>query len=316
MEHQIINLKFHSVYIYVYFLYLLYYLYVISRMSNAKSLMQGQAQNERSWANMANEDDALRTSLPEGPPSAAATYKAKTYLPDAPRWATRQETIAEEASAERANTPTPLRENNLEDLGINKYSYNRQRERMGLRPRPNRTSSRERRRTARRYRSPSPRRDYRRASRRRSQSPSPNRRGPVRRYGVGRSYVAAPGFGSRHRSPSPRRRSPSPRRRSPSPRRRSPSPRRRSPSPRYSRRRSPSVNEFGRNLTRNYRPRRGPSPLRYTVAANGRTVNEFGRNVSRTEGRWPRSNGTRGRRRPIHVFDEKTKRYKPANWNI
>ena len=252
----------------------------------------GQAQNTRSWANMANENDALRASLPEGPPSAAATYKAKTYLPDAPRWAARQETIAEEASAERANTPTPLRESNLENLGINKYSYNRQRERMGLRPRPNRTPSRERR--ARTYRA-------------RRRSPSPNRRGS-RRYGVGSRYVAAPGFGSRRRS------------RSGSPRRRSPSPRRRSPSPRYSRRRSPSVNEFGRNMTRNYRPRRvsprGSSPLRYTVAANGRTVNEFGRNVSRTERRWPRSNGTRGRRRPIHVFDEKTKTYKPADWNI
>jgi hypothetical protein len=73
-------------------------------------------------------------------------------------------------------------------------------------------------------------------------------------------------------------------------------------------------------MTRNYRPRRQPqrefSPLRYTVGANGRTVNEFGRNVSRAEGRWPRSNGTRGRRRPIHVFDEKTQSYKPANWNI
>ena len=279
----------------------------------------GQSNSTRSWANMANEDNALRASLPEGPPSAPVTYKAKTYLPNAPKWAARQETIAEEASAERANTPTPLRESNLEDLGINKYSYNRQRERMGLRPRPNRTPSRERR--ARTYRA-------------RRRSPSPNRRGS-RRYGVGRRYVAAPGFGSRRRSrsgsprrrsPSPRRRSPSPRRRSPSPRRRSPSPRRRysprrrSPSPRYSRRRSPSVNEFGRNMTRNYRPRRqsprGASPLRYTVTANGRTVNEFGRNASRAQGRGPRSNGTRGRRRPIHVFDDKTMSYKPANWNI
>ena len=283
-------------------------------LEKAKSLMRSQAQNTRSWANMANEE----SPIPMGPSSAPATYKAKTYLPDASKWAARQETIAEEASAERANTPTPLRESNLEDLEIDKRAYNNYREQMGLRPRPNRTPSRERRRrsnerrrTARRYRSPSPRRGYRRASprRRRSQSPSPNRRGPVRRYGVGSRYVAAPGFGSRRRSPSPRRRSPSPRRRSPSPRR-------------YSRRRSPSVNEFGRNLTRNYnrRPRRqsrgsrNTSPLRYTVAANGRTVNEFGRNIPERQG--SRFNRTRGQRRPIHVFDEKTKTYKPANWNI
>jgi hypothetical protein len=51
------------------------------------------------------------------------------------------------------------------------------------------------------------------------------------------------------------------------------------------------------------------SPLRYTVAPNGRTVNEFGRNVPdrrQTQRQAPRFNGTRGQRRP----------YKPAEWNI
>ena len=58
------------------------------------------------------------------------------------------------------------------------------------------------------------------------------------------------------------------------------------------------------------------SPLRYTVAQDGRTVNEFGRNVpGRGTAQGPRFN-TRRQRQPIHVFDEKTKTYKPANWNV
>ena len=244
-----------------------------------KAAMAKQAQNTRSWANMMDEEDAQR---PPAPPSAAATYKAKTYLPGASNWAAKQATVEEEASAERAETPTPQRPENIEDIERNKRSYNRYRERMGLPPRPNKTPSRERRRrnsekrrTARRRRSP-------------SRSPSPRRRSrsPIRRYGVGRRYVAAPEFGSRRRSPSPRRRSPSPR-----------YSRRRSPSPRYSRRRSPSPR------------RRNVSPLRYTIAPNGRTVNEFGRNVPDrryTQRQAPRFNGTRGQRRP----------YKPANWNV
>ncbi len=288
-------------------------------MSKAKNLEEGvalmkkQAENTRSWANMMNEENAK--ALPMGPSSAPATYQSKTYLPGAANWAAKQETIAEEASAERAETPTPQRNSNIEDIERNKRSYDRYRERMGLPPRPNKTPSRERRRrnaekarTARRRRSPSPRRRSP-SPRRRSPSPRRRSRSPVRRYGVGRRYVAAPGFGSRRRSPSPRRRSPSPRRRS--------------PSPRYSRRRSPSVNEFGRNMTRNYRPRRqsprgsrNASPLRYTVTEDGRTVNEFGRDIpARPSARGSRFN-TRRQRRPIHVFDEKTQTYKPANWNI
>jgi len=264
-------------------------------MSNI-SLMKKQAENTTSWANMANEENAKKALM--SPNSAPATYKAKTYLPDASKWAEKQATIEEEASAERAQTPNSISESNMEDIERNKRSYDRYRDRMGLPPRANKTPSRERRRrsderrrTARRQsprrRSPSPRYSRRQSPRRRSPS-------PTRRYGVGRRYVAAPGFGSRRRSPSPRRRSPSPRRRSPSPRRRSPSPRRRSPSPR----------------------RRGSSPLRYTVANNGRTVNEFGRDVpARRPAQGPRFN-TRRQRRPVHVFDEKTKTYKPANWNV
>jgi hypothetical protein len=205
----------------------------------ARALLQSQPVNTRSWANMANEEDALR---PPAPPSAPATYKSKTYLPNASKWAQRQDTIAEEASAERAQTPTPLRNSNIEDIERNKRSYNRYLEREGLPRRANRTPSRERRRRSysRRRRSPSPRHG------RSHRSPS-----PTRRYGVGRRYVAAPGFGTRRRSPSPRRRRSHSRRRSPSPRRS------------YSRRRG------SRNV----------SPLRYTIAPDGRTVNEFGRNI-------------------------------------
>jgi hypothetical protein len=92
------------------------------------------------------------------------------------------------------------------------------------------------------------------------------------------------------------------------------------------------VNEFGRNMTRNYRRHRSPSrrrrgsrnasPLRYTVAPNGRTVNEFGRDVPRAPTRrgptGPRFYNAKSRtyKRPIHVFDEKTKTYQPANWNV
>ena len=283
-------------------------------LEEAKALMKKQAENTKSWANMMNEEDALK---PPAPPSAPATYKSKTYLPGASKWAERQATVEEEASAERAETPNSLSESNLEDIRKTMYAYDNYTDRMGLPRRASRTPtperrrrSDERRRTARRRRSPSPRRE---SPRRRSPSPRRRSRSPVRRYGVGRRYVAAPGFGSRHgRS-----------HRSPSPRRRSPSPRRRSPSPRYSRRRSPSVNEFGRNMTRNYRPRRqsprgsrNASPLRYTVAEDGRTVNEFGRDIpARPDARGPRFS-TRRQRRPIHVFDEKTKTYKPANWNV
>ena len=228
-----------------------------------KAHMAKQAENTRSWANMANEEDALR---PQGPPSAPATYKAKTYLPGASKWAAKQATIEEEASVERAKTPSSLTESNLEEFERNKRSYDRYTDRVGLPRRASRTPSRERRRRS----------DERRRTARRRRSPSPRRRSrsPRRRYGVGRRYVAAPGYGSRRRSPSPRRRSPSPR-----------YSRRRSPSPRYSRRRSPSPR------------RRNVSPLRYTIAPNGRTVNEFGRNV-------PDRRQTQ--RRP----------YKPANWNV
>jgi len=252
-----------------------------------KAAMAKQAQNTRSWANMMDEEDAQR---PPAPPSAAATYKAKTYLPGASNWAKKQATIEEEASAERAQTPNSLSESNLEDIRKTMYAYDNYTDRMGLPRRASRTPtperrrrSNERRRTARRRRSPSPRRQ---SPRRRSPSPRRRSRSPGRRYGVGRRYVAAPGFGSRRRSPSPRRRSPSPR-----------YSRRRSPSPRYSRRRSPSPR------------RRNVSPLRYTIAPNGRTVNEFGRNVPdrrQTQRQVPRFNGTRGQRRP----------YKPANWNV
>ena len=294
------------------------------KIADAQALLQSSAKNTGSWANMMNEEDALRPPAPPAPPSAPATYKAKTYLPGASKWAANQATIAEEASADRAQSLTPLRNSNIEDIERNKRSYDRYLAREGLPPRANKTPSRERRRrsdqrrrTARR-RSPSPRRGSPRRGSPRRRSPSPRRRSrsPVRRYGVGRRYVAAPGFGSRRRSPSPRRRSPSPRysrRRSPSPRRRSPSPRRRSPSPRYSRRRG------SRNV----------SPLRYTVAEDGHTVNEFGRDVparmvnefgrdvpARGTAQGPRFNTRRQGRRPIHVFDEKTKTYKPANWNV
>ena len=56
------------------------------------------------------------------------------------------------------------------------------------------------------------------------------------------------------------------------------------------------------------------SPIRYTVAADGRTVNEFGRNIPGRE-QGPRFN-TRRQRRPANGFDEKTMGYKPANWNV
>ena len=236
---------------------------VNKKAEEARAFLQSQAQNTRSWANMMNEEDALR---PPAPPSAPATYKAKTYLPGASSWAAKQATIEEEASAERAQTPNSLSQSNLENIERSKRSYDRYTNRMGLPRRASRTPSRERRRRS----------DERRRTARRRRSPSPRRRSrsPIRRYGVGRRYVAAPGFGSRRRSPSPRRRSPSPR-----------YSRRRSPSPRYSRRRSPSPR------------RRNVSPLRYTIAPNGRTVNEFGRNV-------PDRRHTQ--RRP----------YKPANWNV
>jgi len=200
-------------------------------LEEAKTLMKKQAENTRSWANMADEEDALR---PPAPPSAPATYKAKTYLPGASSWAAKQATVEEEASAERADTPTPLRNSNIEDIERNKRAYNLYTDRMGLPRRASRTPSRERRRRSN---------ERRRTARRR-------------------------------RSPSPRGHSP----------------RRRSPSPRYSRRRGS----------------RNASPLRYTIAPNGRTVNEFGRNVPdrrHTQRNSPRFNGTR---RP----------YKPANWNV
>jgi hypothetical protein len=276
------------------------------KLEEGKALMAKQAENTRSWANMANENDPI----PMGPSSAPATYKAKTYLPDASKWAQKQATIEEEASAERAMTPNSLSESNLEDIRKTMYAYDNYTDKMGLPRRASRTPTPERRRRS----------DERRRTARRRQSPrrgqSPRRRSPspTRRYGVGRRYVAAPGFGSRRRSPSPRRRSPSPRRRSPSPR----YSRRRSPSPRYSRHgrshRSPSPRR--RSPSPRRRGSRNASPLRYTVANNGRTVNEFGRNVpARQEARGPRFN-TRRQRRPVHVFDEKTKTYKPANWNV
>ena len=282
------------------------------KLADAQSLLQSSAKNTKSWANMMNEEDALR---PPAPPSAPATYKAKTYLPGASKWAANQATIAEEASADRAQSLTPLRNSNIEDIERNKRSYDRYLAREGLPPRANRTPSRERRRRSDQRRRTARRGSPRRGSpRRRSPSPRRRSRSPVRRYGVGRRYVAAPGFGSRRRSPSPRRRSPSPRRRSPSPR----YSRRRSPSPRYSRRRSPSR-----------RGSRNVSPLRYTVAEDGHTVNEFGRDVpgrmvnefgrdvpARGTAQGPRFNTRRQGRRPIHVFDEKTKTYKPANWNV
>jgi hypothetical protein len=61
-------------------------------------------------------------------------------------------------------------------------------------------------------------------------------------------------------------------------------------------------------MTYNYRraPRRSHrpsvSPLRYTVAPNGRTVNEFGRNVPRSQ--------SRRRRSGPRFFNERTKTYK------
>ena len=272
-------------------------------MSNeTRNLLKKQAANTTSWANMADEENAKKALM--SPNSAPATYKAKTYLPNASKWAQKQATIEEEASAERAQTPNSLSESNLEDIRKTMYAYDNYTDRMGLPRRASRTPtperrrrSYERRRTARRQsprrRSPSPRRQSSRRQSPRRRSPS-----PVRRYGVGRRYVAAPGFGTRHgrRSPSPRRRSPSPR-----------YSRRRSPSPRYSRRRSPSPRRRGS---------RNASPLRYTVANNVRTVNEFGRNVpGRGTAQGSRFN-TRRQRRPVHVFDEKTKTYKPANWNV
>lgn len=255
-------------------------------MSNeARALLQSTAGNTTSWANMADEENAKKALM--SPNSAPATYKAKTYLPNASKWAQKQATIEEEASAERAQTPNSLSESNLEDLRKTMYAYDNYTDRMGLPRRASRTPtperrrrSDERRRTARRQ---SPRRQSPRRSYYRRRSPSPRRRSPspTRRYGVGRRYVAAPGFGTRHERSH-----------------RSPSPRRRSPSPRYSRRRSPSR-----------RGSRNVSPLRYTVAPNGRTVNEFGRNVPdrrQTQRQVPRFNGTRGQRRP----------YKPAEWNV
>ena len=296
----------------------------MSKQANTDSLLKADAENTTAWANMANEGNVK--NVPMGPNSSPATYKAKTYLPNASKWANNQKKLEEEASAARSNVSNSLSQSNLNDIERNKRSYDRYRERMGLSPRPNKTPSRElRRRSA----------EKRRTRHRRSRSPSSRRsQSPKRRYGVGRKYVPAIEPGSRRkRSGSPkrhRRRSPSPRRRSPSPRRRSPSPRRRSPSPR---RRSPSVNEFGRNMTRNYRRKQSPSrhrrrysrntsPIRYTVTQNGRTVNEFGRNMhqgySSRRAVGPRffNEKTKTYKRPIHVFNEKTKTYQPANWNV
>ena len=171
----------------------------------------------------------------------------------------------------------------MENIDRDKRSYDRYLERMGLPPRANKTPPR-RRQPVRRYVS------------RRSRSPSRRSRGRSRSPSRSRSS----GRKGKHRRSSSRRRSP----------------------------RRPSVNEFGRNLTRNYRrkpspvTRRRPSPRRYTVAENGRTVDEFGRNIPR--GPPPKkavgtrffNEKTRKYKRPIHVFNNVTRTYKPADWNV
>ena len=239
-------------------------------------VLKNHAALEGRWGSIAEENHDMEPSVPMGPPSGPANYKAKTYLPKSSEWATKQRTLEEEASLERSRSPMTLSNSNLENIERNRRSYNRYRERMGLSPRRNRTPSRERRRKT--YR--------KRPSQRPSQSPR-------RRYGVGRRYNPAPRYSVRRRLQSPRRRpSPSPRRsarhsprrsarhsprRSPRPSPR-PSPRRR-PSPRQSPSSRRTVNEFGRNITYSYRPR-NESPLRYTIGPEGERVNEFGRNVS------------------------------------
>ncbi|NDB83815.1 MAG: hypothetical protein EB127_13985, partial [Alphaproteobacteria bacterium] len=181
-------------------------------------VLKNHAALEGRWGNVALEN------VPMGPPSGPVNYKAKTYLPNASDWATRQRTLEEQASSERSRSPMTLSNSNLENIERNRHSYNRYRERMGLSPRRNRTPSRERRKKT-------------------------HKRSPRRRYGVGKRYNPAPRFSLRRRSQSPRRSARhSPRRRqSPSPRRSARhSPR---PSPRRSARHSP-------------RRRQSPSPRR------------------------------------------------------
>jgi len=240
----------------------------------------------KTWANAMNEHDLM------APSGKAASYRAQTYLPEANEWIQKQKTIEEESSRERRNTPNSLSPSNLENIEKNKRSYDRYLERKGLPPR---------------RRSPSPRR---RGSSPRRRGSSPRRRGSSPRHR--RRHMANVSHNWRRQS-TQRRRSPSPRRRSPSPRH-------------YSRRRSltPNVNEFGRNMTYNYRrsPRRSQrprvSPLRYTVAANGRTVNEFGRNAPRYQSTRRRSPSgprffnekTKTYRRPVKAYDEVSGTYK------
>ena len=221
-------------------------------------ILKNHAALEGRWGNVALEN------IPMGPPSGPVNYKAKTYLPNASEWATRQRTLEEQASSERSRSPMTLSNSNLENIERNRRSYNRYRERMGLSSRRNRTPSRERR---RKKPSQSPRRRYgvgrrysvrRRPSPRRSARHSPRR--TVNEFGRNITYNYRPrGYTVRNR--------------------RKVSPLRYTTGPE-----GQAVDEFGRNIPRNYRsrkPSRSISPLRYTVAPNGKTVDEFGRNVSR-----------------------------------
>lgn len=60
----------------------------MSKQSNSDSLLKADAENTTAWANMANEGNVK--NVPMGPNSSPATYKAKTYLPNASKWANNQ----------------------------------------------------------------------------------------------------------------------------------------------------------------------------------------------------------------------------------
>ena len=260
-----------------------------------RNLEEGLKNKNTEWGNLASLDDEVNTS---GPTSRAVSPKSPDY---------------------NESTPRP---GDVENIERDKRSYDRYLERMGLPPRPNKTPSPR----SRSRRSPSPARRQTRHYRRHSRSRSPS---PVRRYT--RHY-------RRHsRSPSPVRRQ-TRHYRSRRSRSRSPSPVRRQTRHyrRHSRSRSPSpqtrytngrrVNASGREVA--YGPARvvspqprfpsvntpeGPvSPARYQThfTENGRRVNEFGRDVAYG----PPTR--RANKRPIRVFNEVTRTYRPSNLNV
>jgi len=173
------------------------------------------------WGNYALEHPEEDRRLSE-PPRAAATYKAKTYLPEANTMVTRP--IPED---EVDNLNLMRRDDDRADIRKSEREYDDYLRKSGFAPRIRSPSRTYRRRSPSRERSPK-----RGTYRRRSPSRSP-RRGTYRRR--------SPSWGPRRRSRSPRRRSRSPRRRE------SPIRYMRAPNGR-------TVNEFGRNLPeRNYR---------------------------------------------------------------